>query len=41
VYFTTGEFNGDGKLDLMVSFSSGAPPAPYLGDGKGGFTPAP
>jgi WD40 repeat protein len=37
----TGELNGDGKLDLLVSFDFSPPSHRYLGDGKGGFTPAP
>jgi polygalacturonase len=35
------QLDGDGKLDLLVSFDANPPSLRYLGDGKGGFTPAP
>jgi hypothetical protein len=36
-----GDFNGDGKSDLVVADSSGDAVAVLLGDGSGAFTPAP
>ena len=37
-----GDFNGDGKLDLVIANSASVPNvAVLLGDGKGGFTEAP
>jgi len=40
----TGDFNGDGNLDVFVCFSAAGPSSGcvlYLGDGKGGFAPIP
>ncbi|MGH7351742.1 MAG: FG-GAP repeat domain-containing protein, partial [Candidatus Methylomirabilales bacterium] len=35
-----GDFNEDGKPDLVLVFASLHRVAIYLGDGRGGFTPA-
>jgi len=37
----TGDFNGDGNLDLAVTNEGSANVSVLLGDGRGGFTPAP
>ncbi len=36
----TGDFNGDGKVDVVISSPSAKNAAIYLGDGSGGFTQA-
>jgi len=35
------DFNGDGKFDLVVANEHGSDASVLLGDGKGGFSPAP
>ena len=35
------DFNGDGKLDLVTANELGGDASVWLGDGKGGFAPAP
>ena len=37
----TGDFNGDGKIDIAVANSGGSSVTILLNDGLGGFTPAP
>ena len=41
VFITTGDFNGDGKLDLAVANVGDDNISVLLGDGSGGFTAAP
>jgi uncharacterized protein (TIGR03437 family) len=40
-FITTADFNGDGKLDLAVADIDSGSVTVFLGDGSGGFSPAP
>jgi hypothetical protein len=40
VFVATGDFNGDGKLDIVTANSGDNSITVLLGDGSGGFTPA-